>query len=130
MKLVKTEDFVFKTIYFISGTERILWSSFCNVHCNNHRTGPLLSKYYFQTFFILVSPGYAPVVEERSQQNLEPYLTQDPIQLILNGSFQQVPWLMGGHSQSSVLFIASEYFISLQYVFFLNCVIPVTFLVK
>ncbi|XP_021915695.1 venom carboxylesterase-6-like isoform X2 [Zootermopsis nevadensis] len=79
------------------------------VECLRQRPATDLTDtiYKLCLFFILVTPGYAPVVEKHSERNLEPYLTQDPLQLILNGSFQQVPWLMGSNSQSSVFFFVT-----------------------
>ncbi|PSN39903.1 hypothetical protein C0J52_07943 [Blattella germanica] len=57
-------------------------------------------------FWLIPSPGFTPVVEKKTERNPNPFLTEDPYDLMLNGSFSKVPWLMGGNDNSMAFFIA------------------------
>ncbi|XP_069678078.1 carboxylic ester hydrolase-like [Periplaneta americana] len=45
--------------------------------------------------WLVPSTGFTPVVEHGSRYNPEPFISDDPLDLIVNGSYQNVPWLMG-----------------------------------
>ena len=49
----------------------------------------------FKTFDIEPLIIFGPVVEKKTKQNPRPYLTKDPVQLILDQEFKHIPWMVG-----------------------------------
>ncbi|KAJ4448842.1 hypothetical protein ANN_00233 [Periplaneta americana] len=58
----------------------------------------------------LPASGYAPVVERKTERNPEPFLTKNPLILLQEGSFERVPWMMGGSNNGLCMSVSGKYF--------------------
>lgn len=38
---------------------------------------------------------FGPVTEKRTEQNRNPFITEDPAEIIRRGDFYKVPWIVG-----------------------------------
>ncbi|PSN31150.1 hypothetical protein C0J52_24236 [Blattella germanica] len=54
------------------------------------------SIYHLMEWWILPGSGFTPVVENKTNQNPNPYITVEPLELMRNGEIKNVPWLVGG----------------------------------
>nr|QIK02095.1 juvenile hormone esterase [Holotrichia parallela] len=46
---------------------------------------------------------YSPAIEQKSEKNPEPFITEDPINIIRKGNFHNVPWIIGVVSNEGIL---------------------------
>lgn len=64
---------------------------------------------------------WSTVVENKTEKNPKPFLTEYQSDALENGRFKRLPWLMGGVPQEGLLLAACKCLRSLSFnVFFLN----------
>lgn len=46
---------------------------------------------------------YLPAIESKTENNPQPFITKDPLEIIENGEFSNVPWIIGVTSSEGIL---------------------------
>lgn len=52
---------------------------------------------------------FGPVTEQKTENNLNPFITEDPIDIIRRGDFQKVPWIIGAVENEGILRVSRKY---------------------
>lgn len=51
---------------------------------------------------------YLPSIEKKTEANPNPFLTKEPIDYIMNGEFQNIPWILGTVSDEGIIRAAGK----------------------
>lgn len=52
---------------------------------------------------------FGPVTEKKTESNLNPFITEDPVDIIRRGDFQKVPWIIGTVENEGILRASRKY---------------------
>lgn len=52
---------------------------------------------------------FGPVTEKKTENNLNPFITEDPVDIIRRGDFYKVPWIIGAAENEGNLRASRKY---------------------